>query len=185
MENAEGIWAGRSDEELLEAAKKYSEYTEDAERVIRVELARRGLEPPEPPIGACSRCGSWIARGHSLDGCSRCGEPFPPEILHVLGAPEGGAPLEPEVTLESVLRTADAGLIAIAKSLLEGEGIEYLLRGDRLPDLFGAGRLGGFNILTGPAEFLVHPRDAERARALLEGFDAPPPEPAADPEEDA
>ncbi|MBN2339581.1 MAG: DUF2007 domain-containing protein [Acidobacteria bacterium] len=183
MENAEGIWAGRSDVELLEAAERFSEYTEEGERGIRVELARRGLAQPEPPIGACSRCNRAIARGHSLDRCSRCGEPFPPDILHVLGAPDGGAPVEPEVMLESVLRTADAGLIAVAKSLLEGEGIEYLVRGDRLPDLFGAGRLGGFNILTGPAEFLVHPRDAERARALLDGTDAPPPEP--DPEEDA
>lgn len=185
MADAEGIWGDKTDDELLDAAARYSEYTEEGERIIRAELARRGLEQPEPPIGACSRCGRWIARGHSLDRCSQCGEPFPPEILHVRGARDGGAPLEPEVTLESVLRTADAGLIAIAKSLLEGEGIEYLVRGDGLPDLLGAGRLGGFNILTGPAEFMVHPRDAERARALLDGFDAPPLEPAPDPEEDA
>jgi len=91
----------------------------------------------------------------------------------------------PEVTLEPVLRTADAGLIPIAKSLLEGEGIEYLVRGENLQDLFGAGRLGGYNYISGPAEFLVHPHDAERARILLDGLDALPPEPAADPNDDA
>jgi hypothetical protein len=90
-----------------------------------------------------------------------------------------------EVTLEPVLRTADAGLIPLAKSLLEGEGIEYLVRGENLQDLFGAGRLGGYNYITGPAEFLVHPHDAERARTLLEGLDAPRAEPAADPSDEA
>jgi hypothetical protein len=91
----------------------------------------------------------------------------------------------PEVTLEPVLRTADAGLIPLAKSLLEGEGIEYVVRGENLQDLFGAGRLGGYNYITGPAEFLVHSHDAERARTLLDGLDALPAEPVADPDDDA
>lgn len=179
MADAEGIWADKTDDELLEAAGELSEYTEEGERIIRAELQRRGLQQPEPAIGACSRCGRSIARSQLHDECSQCGEPFPPEILRVLGAQA------PEVTLEPVLRTADAGLIPLAKSLLEGEGIEYVVRGENLQDLFGAGRLGGYNYITGPAEFLVHPQDAARARILLDGLDALPPEPVADPDDDA
>jgi hypothetical protein len=91
----------------------------------------------------------------------------------------------PEVTLEPVLRTADAGLIPLAKSLLEAEGIEYLVRGENLQDLFGAGRLGGYNRIIGPAEFLVHAHNAERARTLLDGLDALPSEPTTEPNDDA
>jgi hypothetical protein len=179
MAEAEGIWADKTDDELLEAAGELSEYTEEGERIIRAELQRRGLQQPDPPIGKCSRCGRSIARSPSQDECSQCGEPFPPEVLLVRGAQT------PEVTLEPVLRTADAGLIPLAKSLLEGEGIEYVVRGENLQDLFGAGRLGGYNSITGPAEFLVHSHDAERARTLLDGLDALPAEPVADPDDDA
>ena len=179
MADAEGIWADKTDDELLEAAEEISEYTEEGERIIRAELKRRGLPQPDSPIGACSRCGRSIARTDLHEQCSQCGEPFPPEILRLLEAPT------PDVTLETVLRTADAGLIPLAKSLLEGEGIEYLVRGENLQDLFGAGRLGGYNRITGPAEFLVHAHNAERARTLLDGLDALPLEPTADPNDDA
>lgn len=43
----------------------------------------------------------------------------------------------PDVKLVRVLTTGDAGLIAVAKSLLEGEEIDYLIRGDGLQDLEG------------------------------------------------
>ena len=179
MADAEGIWAAKTDDELLEAAGELSEYTEEGERIIRAELQRRGLPQPDSPIGGCSRCGRSIARSDLHEQCSQCGEPFPPEILRLLGAQT------PEVTLETVLRTADAALIPLAKSLLEGEGIEYLVRGENLQDLFGAGRLGGYNRITGPAEFLVHAHNAERARTLLDGLNALPPEPTAGPNDDA
>lgn len=179
MSDAEAIWADKTDDELLEAAGELSEYTEEGERTIRAELERRGLQQPDPPIGACSRCGRSIARNQVHNECSQCGEPFPPEILRVLGAQTH------EATLVPILRTGDPGLIPLAKSLLEGEGIEYLVRGENLQDLFGAGRLGGYNYVTGPAEFLVRTEDAERARMLLDGLDAPPPEAAADPDDHA
>ena len=179
MADAEAIWAAKTDDELLEAARELPEYTEEGERIVRAELQRRGLPQPDPPIGECSRCGRSIARNHLHDECSQCGEPLPPEILRALGAQT------PEAALVPVLRTGDAGLIPLAKSLLEGEGIEYLVRGENLQDLFGAGRLGGYNYVTGPAEFWVHTHDAERARTLLGGLDALPPEPAADPSDDA
>ena len=179
MADAEGIWAAKTDDELLEAAGELSEYTKEGERIIRTELQRRGLPQPDPPIGVCSRCGRSIDRSYLHEQCSQCGEPFPPEILRLLGAPT------PEAMLETVWRTADAGLVPLVKSLLEGEGIEYLVRGENIQDLFGAGRLGGNNYITGPAEFLVHAHNAERARTLLEGLDALPPEPTAGPNDDA
>ena len=181
MSDAEAIWAAKTDDELLEAAAELSEYTEDGERVIRAELKRRGLPQPDPPIGVCPRCGRSIARNHPRDECSQCGEVLPSEMLRMLR----GHSHEAEAALVPVLRTGDAGLILLAKSLLEREVIEYFVRGENLQDLFGAGRLGGYNYVTGPAEFWVRAGDAERARALVDGLSAPPPEAGADSNEDA
>jgi hypothetical protein len=177
MSDAEAIWAAKSDEELLEAAEDLAAFTEEGERIVRAELQRRGLPLPAPPVGTCSRCGRSIAADTPADECSQCGEPFPPDILKALGADA------PEVELVPVLRTGDAGLIPLAKSLLEGEGIEYLVRGETVQDLFGLGRMGGYNYVTGPTEFLVHAEDAERARALLEELSALPTEPGEGPSE--
>jgi hypothetical protein len=79
----------------------------------------------------------------------------------------------PDVELVPVLATGDAGVIAVAKSLLEAEEIDYFVRGDGLQDLFGVGRMTGFNFAMGPAEFLVRSDDADRARELLDGLTAP------------
>ena len=90
---------------------------------------------------------------------------------------------EPELVL--VLRTGDAGLIPLAKSMLEAEGIEHLVRGEDLQDPFDGARVGGYNSFKGPAEFWVRDDDAERARTLLDGLGALQPEPAPDPNDDA
>jgi hypothetical protein len=68
----------------------------------------------------------------------------------------------------SVLATGDAGIIAVARSLLEAEGIDYFVRGDGLQDLFGFGRITGFSYAMGPAEVCVRSEDAVRARELLD-----------------
>jgi hypothetical protein len=74
----------------------------------------------------------------------------------------------PDAELVPVLATGDAGLIAVAKSLLEAEKIDYFVRGDGLQDLFGYGRLlTTYSFVVGPAEFLVRSEDADRARELL------------------
>lgn len=179
MSDAEAIWAAKTDDELLDAAEELSGFTEEGERIVRAELQRRGLPQPAPPIGKCSRCGRSIASSSPTAECLQCGEPFPPEILGALGAQT------PEVQLVPVLHTGDAGLIPLAKSLLESEGIEYLVRGENVQDLFGLGRLGGYNYVTGPTEFWVHAEDAERAQTLLDGLTALPPESAEGPSDDA
>ena len=63
--------------------------------------------------------------------------------------------------------SGEAALIAVAKSLLEAEGIDYFVRGEGLTDLFGYGRITTFNYVVGPPEFMVRAEDAERARELL------------------
>jgi hypothetical protein len=80
---------------------------------------------------------------------------------------------EPDVRLVPVFQTADAALIAIAKSLLDAEGIEYDVRGEQVQDLFAWGRFGsGFNPITGAPVFIVREDDAERARELLRDLEA-------------
>jgi len=79
----------------------------------------------------------------------------------------------PDVELVSVLATGDAGVIGLARSLLDAEEIDYFVRGDGLQDLFGLGRITGFSFAMGPAEFVVRSDDAKRARELLDGLTAP------------
>lgn len=83
---------------------------------------------------------------------------------------EGHAPPEPDAELVQVFATGDAGLIGLVKSLLEGEEIDFMLKGEGLQDLFGGGRIAGYNFVVGPAEFWVRTEDAERARTLLAGL---------------
>jgi hypothetical protein len=179
MEDAEAIWAEKSDEELLEASRELAEYTEAGEHIIRAEIRRRRLPEPDPPIGRCSRCGRSIAANHPGDRCSECDEPFPPAILRMLGADL------PEPTLVRVLRTEDQGLVSLAESMLDEEGIEHRVHGEDLQYSIlgrsgGGGRYGG-----GAVEFWVHEEDAERARTLLdplhEELSATPTHPDADP----
>lgn len=163
MAHADDIWAAKSDEELLQAASELGEFTEEGERIIRAELRRRHLPPPDPPLGRCSRCGKSIYRSDPLDSCTQCGEPIPSGF--------GEAPLDEraETALVSVLRSSDAGLLGFAKSLLDAESIESAVRGEHVQDLFGVGRIGGFNYITGPAELWVRADDEEKARQLLDG----------------
>jgi hypothetical protein len=79
-----------------------------------------------------------------------------------------GPPADPNIRLTPVFRAGNPAVIALAKSLLDGEGIEYFVRAEALQDLFGWGRTGvGFSIVAGPAEFVVREEDAARARELL------------------
>jgi hypothetical protein len=74
----------------------------------------------------------------------------------------------PDAELVSVFSTGDAGLIALAHSLLDGEKIDYLVRGDGLQDLFGLGRMTGYSYAMGTAAFWVRTEDADTARVLLQ-----------------
>jgi hypothetical protein len=114
--------------------------------------------------------------------CPKCGEDYSWDVMvcpvcdvETVDRLPGPEPT-PDAELVPVLATGDAGVIALAQSLLEGEKIDFFVRGDGLQDLFGLGRMTGFSFAMGPAEFLVRSEDADRARDLLNGLTAPPPE---------
>jgi hypothetical protein len=110
----------------------------------------------------CPTCDGPVDEGIST--CPRCG--------FALTRPPAERPA-PDVELVPVFETGDAALVALVKSLLEEEQIDYMVRGDNLQDLFGAGRaLIGFNPIVGPVEFLVREEDAARTRALLSDLPA-------------
>lgn len=72
----------------------------------------------------------------------------------------------PDIELVSVLVSGDAGVVALAKSVLSSAEIEFMTRGDDIQDLFGLGRIG-FNPILGGVEFLVASEDVSAAELLL------------------
>jgi len=108
--------------------------------------------------------------------CPQCGEEFSWDVMvcptcdvDTVDRLPGPEPT-PDVELVRVLATGDAGLIAVARSILDEEAIDYFVRGDGLQDVFGMGRITGFSSAMGPAECWVREDDAARARELLEGL---------------
>jgi hypothetical protein len=66
-----------------------------------------------------------------------------------------------------VFESSDLGKFAIAKSLLDANNIDFIVSGEGLQDIIGADRIGGFNIITGPAQIAVPDDEAESALELL------------------
>jgi len=115
----------------------------------------------------CPDCG-----GEYRDGFTQCADCDGPLVAVTASSPRDVDEPEPDMGLVSVLETGDPAEMAFAESLLLEAGIDYTKQGDRVQDLLGIGRLGGFNVLTGPAKLLVSGGDAEAARHLLR--DQPP-----------
>jgi Putative prokaryotic signal transducing protein len=122
---------------------------------------------PNPACPDCVRLGLAGEYVDFVTVCPQCGT----TLIDATPATENPAdPETPDADIEmaSVLRTADEGLASLVKSMFDGDGIRYVVRGEGLQDLLGWGRVGGFNYIVGPAEFLVHQDDADRARTLLQ-----------------
>jgi hypothetical protein len=68
-----------------------------------------------------------------------------------------------------VLYSGDKATLALARCLLDAEGIPYAVTSDLIQDLIGGlGRIGStHNFITGPAEVVVNRGDVETARELL------------------
>ena len=67
----------------------------------------------------------------------------------------------------TVFRTNDLIKLAIAKSILESESIEYFVKGEQIQSLFGLGGIGSVNPVTGPAEMQVAEADVKTATEAL------------------
>ncbi|HEX7151914.1 MAG TPA: DUF2007 domain-containing protein [Thermoanaerobaculia bacterium] len=81
--------------------------------------------------------------------------------------------MEPNVELVKVYECGNAALVPLLKSVLDDADIEYMVKGEEIQDLIGAGRFGGSNYLIGPVEFWVREDAATEARAVLEAFGSP------------
>jgi hypothetical protein len=109
----------------------------------------------------CPRCGDEFVEG--ITECVDCKVPLVREL-----------PPRPEpeyIELVTVLEVTDPSALMFAKSILEGAGIRYFAKGERLQNLFGGGRLGlGFNLVVGPVRLQVACEDEKAARILLTDF---------------
>jgi hypothetical protein len=178
--DAEEIWREKSDEDLVEAGERLSEFTADGERIIRAELRRRGLPQPPAPLKYCWKCGRGIYAGGSADACANCGEPFPEAVRGTQGETDEG------LITEVVYRSRFAHEIELVIGHLEEAGIVT----ERRSSGFGAGlplrylELAALDL----SEYtvVVAASDATRARDIIEGlpvshgYDETPPAPPAD-----
>ena len=73
--------------------------------------------------------------------------------------------------LVTVFQTSDVVALAVAKAALDGKHIRYVVEGEGIQDLLGAGRYpAGYNVLTGPIRIQVAAENAERALKALVGI---------------
>ena len=109
----------------------------------------------------CPECGLEYRDGVTV--CTDCAVPLQPEP-----PPAPPEPTAEWVELETVLETSEPTRIAVARSLLEAEGIPCYARGDMLQELLGWGRVPtGINLIAGPVQLQVPRERAEEARELL------------------
>jgi len=106
----------------------------------------------------CPKCRAEYREGISV--CATC------HVSLVNTLPDSP---EPEgLKIVTVYKTGNPAIIAFIKSLLEGDGIRFFVKGENIQDLYGAGRFGtGFNPIFGPVEIQVDEKDSERATELL------------------
>ena len=179
--DAEEIWREKSDEDLVEAGERLSEFTPEGERIIRAELHRRGLPDPPTPVDYCWKCGRGIYADGPDDACENCGEPLAQTVTAKLARTD-----EPLVT-EIVYRSRFAHEIELVSGQLEDAGIVAVRRAS------GFGARVPLRYLEVPAldraEYIlvVAASDAIRAREIIEGLpvshgddEKTPPAPEAD-----
>lgn len=108
----------------------------------------------------CPRC-----RYEYVEGTGKCPDCKAPLVTELPPEKQGLKPVSGE--LVTVLSTMNAGVIAVAKSILEGAGIWYFAKGESLQNLFGLGGIG-YNPISRDVEIRVCKVDEEVARVLLE-----------------
>ena len=94
---------------------------------------------------------------------------------------DSGELLHDDPHLTTVFSTSEADLIPVIKSVLRGAGIEYVLAGESLTNLFPTDMLGPtMHRSRGEVRFRVAEKDLEGARAVLAEHPGVPDEQAAD-----
>lgn len=105
-----------------------------------------------------------------IERCPVCG-------AELVEAAPAAPPDEAEwVDLVTVLKTADASLLLVAKSLLDAEGVPSFAEGEGVQESLGAGRIAASDLPLGPGRLRVRPEDVERARELLASLQPGPAE---------
>src|SRR5438132_1016593 len=84
-----------------------------------------------------------------------------------------GSPPDPSAELVPVFRTADLALLPLAKLALEGERIEYLVRGPGTGEEWMHATRSTATASGGWVELVVNGADAARARELLADLEQP------------
>jgi hypothetical protein len=115
----------------------------------------------------CPRCKTEYREGFTH--CSDCDV----DLVDTLPA----AATATDVALVNVFETANPALIPVVRSLLDDAEIVFLTKNENLQDIFGGGRLAGFNNILGPVQFWVREDDATTAKALLADIEASAPQP--------
>ncbi len=160
----EQIWREKSDEDLVEAGERLSEFTLEGERIIRAELRRRGLPDPPAPVDYCWKCGRGIYADGPEDACESCGEPFPEAVRVRLTETD-----EPLIT-EVVYRSRFAHEVELVIGELEEAGI-VVARGARPFGPDGTLRyLETRAVELSKYTVVVAASDASRAREIIEGL---------------
>ena len=162
--DAEQIWREKSDEDLVEAGERLSEFTSEGERIIRAELRRRGLPDPPTPLDYCWKCGRGIYADGPDDVSANCGEPLAPAVRARL------TPADEPLITEVVYRSRFAHEIELVTAQLEDAGIVAAQGGSRVGDDRQL-RYSGIPVLNA-SEYTVAvaAADATRAMEIIEGL---------------
>jgi Putative prokaryotic signal transducing protein len=107
----------------------------------------------------CPSCGDEYREGFTE--CAECHVALVAKPLE-----EHGETHHPD--LVTIYTAGNTALVPVIESVLRGAGIEFLVKSDRVQDLFGWGRIGlGYNAITGPVQIQVTTDDREAAEELL------------------
>ncbi len=114
----------------------------------------------------CPQCRSEFVEG--ITQCNDCDVP----LVESLPPDPSESQAHPDVHLVTVLAPQDEVQFDLACSMLDEAKIPYVVKNHGVQDLFGIGRWGGYNYVTGPTVLQVDESDAAAAKELLESLEA-------------
>jgi hypothetical protein len=169
---AEQIWREKSDEDVVDACQRLSEFTPQGEAIVRAEARRRGLPDPPDPVDYCQNCGRGIYAEQAADACMNCGEALPEPVRDRLSAADDEDPIVTEVAYRSrfgheinlVLEELERAGIAAVPGLTSPYGGDFPLARGVGADLQGTGDQSRWYVVR------VASDDIERALEVIGGL---------------